>query len=936
MNQSVRPQRLVHRGVVDAAAFYFGAPPGTDGARHRVLALWVPGAVIYRIGDGLLLRLPTPRRVVCADSPGLPLTRQGDFLTAAPLHPKEIAALAPPGGSAVLVRGGVALVQIVSGDQTEDPATWLDLHGYAAIPVESLGQSPAVPQVLAEPVPFDGRERFGNIPAADPARRQIIEDLRNAPGRASAKPGDSAGAGTPAFPAVGRFLGQAFGWLFTLLFPERTRAARNATGASTSSARRESNSPLSNRDTPWEAMQRLTARFLLLTGLSGIVGRRQAQYLNKMMNLFERGELNDALRYAIPLKSSPDDNPAPPALGVPTPRDDLQLTLRPETGQGTGIGVSEDLLGELRSLYRRAITKLEAEGRVEEAAFILADLLHEYEEAVALLERHKRLRLAAELAEGHALPPGLIVRLWFLAGDTDRAVQIARRNGAFADAVLRLERTDKERANVLRGLWARERARAGDYAAAVEIIWPLESAREIAGEWIRRASEGGGAVGGRMLARRLSLEDGEEIRNQAIALLEEKNAERAAERLAFAEMLPSLAGCASARPLARRAVRTLWGDANAGWINITPPGFREILRVADDGALRADVLPLPQTVRKTLSQQGGKTLEIAVAADDTGSLAIYDAAYLPNGQCLVALGEVGTRLLSRDGRTIVHFDQPAHRLVVSNTGNHAIGLARRGTVWRLARFDLVTRRGVTWTDAALCAFAPDYDGSLWFVSIENDLLAIDATSEGFDALWRMPNIEGTVAAISRTATDCSLLIRAQGETDPFGKPTDPWVSWERWHYVLPALTLRDRGAIEITGAANGNEVVAVSAAGVVGEVHRFTPEHGGSYLVLAKTPRPDDRKDNKMSLSVPGDTALFCEVTDYSMLVVTGDDTGSTCQLFSVSNTFASPSVCIILAGSTRVVSRMTTETATLCDDKGRLIVLSLTDGTLLRNLRLS
>ena len=46
-----------------------------------------------------------------------------------------------------------------------------------------------------------------------------------------------------------------------------------------------------------------------------------------------------------------------------------------------------------------------------------------------------------------------------------------------------------------------------------------------------------------------------------------------------------------------------------------------------------------------------------------GAFAVSDAAYLPGGRCVVALGEAGVRLLSRDGRTVAHFDQPATDIV---------------------------------------------------------------------------------------------------------------------------------------------------------------------------------------------------------------------------------------------------------------------------------
>src|SRR5581483_11981824 len=78
-------------------------------------------------------------------------------------------------------------------------------------------------------------------------------------------------------------------------------------------------------------------------------------------------------------------------------------------------------------------------------------------------------------------------------------------------------------------------------------------------------------------------------------------------------------------------------------------------------------------------------MRIEIAASDAGTLPVNDISLLPSGRLVAAFGEAGVKLLARDGRTITHFDQPAHRLVISDHGDRAIVMARRGEVWRLAR-----------------------------------------------------------------------------------------------------------------------------------------------------------------------------------------------------------------------------------------------------------
>src|SRR5689334_20703405 len=104
---TIRPRALAHRGMVSATGFLIDARLiGMDEARRRVLALWSPGAQVYRIEDDLLIRLAAPTSVRCITAPGLPLIEAGSALLGAPLADDELKALKPAAGSIVLVRGG--------------------------------------------------------------------------------------------------------------------------------------------------------------------------------------------------------------------------------------------------------------------------------------------------------------------------------------------------------------------------------------------------------------------------------------------------------------------------------------------------------------------------------------------------------------------------------------------------------------------------------------------------------------------------------------------------------------------------------------------------------------------------------------------------------------------------------------------------------------
>src|SRR5262249_44178127 len=152
---------------------------------------------------------------------------------------------------------------------------------------------------------------------------------------------------------------------------------------------------------------------------------RHADYFARMLEMFDSNQLDEALRHAIPLSSEVQSALSRPALRPPARR--THLAIRPMgPGSTTSIGLGDNLFETLKQRYRKAFDRLVQLGEIEKAAFVLAELLESSAEAVSFLERHRRLRLAAEIAEARKLPPGLVIRQWFLAGDRSRALRIAR------------------------------------------------------------------------------------------------------------------------------------------------------------------------------------------------------------------------------------------------------------------------------------------------------------------------------------------------------------------------------------------------------------------------------------------------------------------------------------------------------------------------------
>ncbi len=897
------PRRVVHQGTVEAAGFFVaGAHDG------RVLALWSPGTRVWRRWDGWLAVLAHPRAVRAETAPGLPLVEQpvagGRALLGAPLTPRELAAVQPEPGEVLLIQAGRWLRAPLSGDAGKDPedlSTWLAVDSFQVTPVRSLGAPAAVPQSRPDPLPDpDFRSRLDGVPPADPELASVIEALR-----------EGAGAGRPAprhpRPSLIDLLRygadgiRRAGGSFLSSFLSRRPGQR---GPAVDRPREPSRALLS--------LRRLLSRLVLSTPLSRAIGHRYSAYIQRMVEMFESGDIESALRHAIPLDAGM--RKLPPAFSLRPPSARQSLRIRPGVAPAASA-VPFDLFADLQRLYRQTFQRLEAQGRIQEAAFLLAEILHAHEEAVAFLERHGQLQLAAEMAEARGLPAGLVVRQWFLAGERQRALRVARRTGAFGDALGRLERSGKhEEARGLRMLWASGLAGAGDFAAAVDVAWPVAEARGLSRAWIDRAIAQGGEVAGRMLARKAGVWPAPfaAIRDEVLELLESRDTERIAARLAFARGLLQGSKSPEAQVLARAAVRAVARDSTLASPHRMSGGeLRKLVELAADGALRTDA-PALELPAKSSWLARGEPLQVEIAAGDVGAVPAFDAAYLPDGRVAVALGEAGARLLNRSGRIVAELDQPAQHLVVSDHGDRAIALARRGETWRLARLDFAARRAGPWTDARLDAWAPDYDGALWYVAGPDGVVAVEVAGPRCDGPWGLSDLPGPVVAIARSATHASLEIAGKAA--------------EVWTYQLPSLTLRSREAVPtVLGAgeqglsARGELIQTMVETAEGGEWRLWVKSAGAPPLLLPfagplRLGAPTIAEADWAAVPVyhPGGLRIY-------LIYLTNGDVRATLDL----------------ARTTQAALRLTPGTLTVADDHGRVLVLDLGHGQVIRNLRL-
>jgi hypothetical protein len=949
---NVRPRRLVHQGNIRASAFLFDTSLlSLKEVRRRVLGCWSPGARVFRLPEGLLIIVTQPVPVITAEVTGIPLVARNRAYLAGPLTAAEWDALIRhPDFNAsretvILIRGGVAVPIGLADLPTEDPSQYLEMAETHTVSVSSLGEPPAPPRAPTT-VTFDPHSQLGGIALPPSERDDVLRALRAAENRPASPRSSNP---TPQDDSLGGIINRFFRNVFG-------RGQDGNVGHSASEPGR------------FDQLFENAAQALSFRSLVDNIGKQQADYIRKTIEMFERGNLEDALRHAIPLGKGDDgdDEDKPPFLGVPSPRDALNISPQ-DVPASSSFTFMPSLYDEMRRLYREAFDRLVGAGRIEEAAFVLAELLKENEEAVAFLERHGRLKLAAEMAEARRLPPGQVVRLWFLAGDPERAIRIARRMKAFSDAVLRLERgigAQKERAAELRLIWARELAEAGDYAAAIEAALPVAAARSEVFDWMDRVIVMGGIPAVRMMARKFALapELSEDIRTQGLKLLTDTSEARCREREAFLESLtrqefreghPALPG---ARLLARAGVRALYRDIATvpsdtfftGPLRETQTANQLLARLqqlANDGPLRTDA---PQPARRTQPEsleERAELLTIHIAENDVGALPLTDAVWLPDGRLLAALGEAGLRLVAPDGRTLLHWSQPTHRIVLADSGTVAITVAPRGdSVQRLGRLDIGRRTLKDWCDAPISAYAPNYDGSLWFVQSGDALLAVDVSAPDFFALWRMPDLGAQATSIARDTEYLSVALSYPPRKDEQGVPI-PTINRESASlcFDLPELTLQGDETLIDWHNSEGQpirlDLQITPNSTVVQQTILWLPDTGEQELYLwnhfedrsfgeVTVPRNNQGRPVALPLAASDDTIAFA-IPDLS---------GMTCSILDQQMDVLAE---IHLAWADRVSLHLgpsasgNSEVLTIADNRGRILALDVDTGAILANVRL-
>jgi hypothetical protein len=232
-------------------------------------------------------------------------------------------------------------------------------------------------------------------------------------------------------------------------------------------------------------------------------------------------------------------------------------------------------------------------------------------------------------------------------------------------------------------------------------------------------------------------------------------------------------------------------------------------------------------------------------------------------------------------------------------------------------------------------------------------LAIDAGAVAargqWIASWRNHEPPGRLLAIARSASHCSFVVRRSGSDVSWESPIRPKDLRERWACTLPGPVLRHRTEMPEPREDQERVGTAVSPTGTVLDLERADPGSGfppmgqltlwrggpGSYVL---TRAPLTRRSAQLWEGVPSHLpvllpALSPAVSEEWAAGLFPQAGGVLCRLVDLAA--LKTRAIFELEGATTASARLTDEHLTLTDDLGRLLVLDLRHGRLLRNTRI-
>lgn len=211
---------------------------------------------------------------------------------------------------------------------------------------------------------------------------------------------------------------------------------------------------------------RLREMALWNTSLGNKLRRELQRHLDEVNKMIDQGDIDRALKRAMSLSKEEErkNKRSPLMMSPPKPRANLDFDLN--RSEGTVAIPGNWGFEELRDKYRDLAEDLSAKGDHRRAAFIYAELLDDVPPALAELEKIEAYEDAAKLATARKQSGHTLVRLWYLAGNKEVALLMARRHQAM-QVLADVAEKEPEFAAFVRQHWVEDLVTEGDLPRAV-------------------------------------------------------------------------------------------------------------------------------------------------------------------------------------------------------------------------------------------------------------------------------------------------------------------------------------------------------------------------------------------------------------------------------------------------------------------------------------
>lgn len=719
-----------------------------------LIKYWQANCRIYRFEQGDVLCFTENKTVDCSSIEGWPLIRYGRLYSTAPLDNDEIKKL--PYADLALVRSGVVTTLLFSQAEPLSLADYLDIKevhfeetdNYASlyeIKPQALSEEKNIRTIIGDNIP----------PAADQQKQFIKTVFENASSSSQTQAPHAKASLSLTQKIINKFL-----------TPQNRETIH-------------SSSKTISQLSPW---QHWLNKLSIKSRLASMMSKQQADYINKMMKMFEDGNVDQALRHGIPLSQYQENQETTPSpyLGRLKGRNKLEISADQQGHKSLYLG--DELQNYLKQLYRQQFIKLDKAGCNEEALFVLAELLQEKEEALSYLESFQRYQHAAELARMWGMRPDRIIRLYCLAGDIDSAVIYARLHNAFSYVVLQLQEKHPDIADKMREEWAEYLVDCEDYLQAIDIIWQLnnEISRNKAKHWLEIAYQAGGELSLRSLVKSIFLlpdtfhlyqDDIKKVCNDPLATIQ--------RAILVRELLALPKQTKLTEQLINQLIRPIIVDQYSANSVLEKKEISQLIHKSTNKLLKTDMpySDIPEAKRYALDAQNHF---ISATIPEQGLYAIYDVVALNDHRYLIALGESGVLLTDKAGKKLWHNLTPTYHIVIAENHQSALLLAPRGDYFQINSLAITTQSIQKLGTLKCTVFTRIFDGIFWTIVINNTVQVVDTKSD-FKIVWNVDALNGDVIEILRHNDDEHWLINSEPK--------------ERWSYVLPERRLTQRESL---------------------------------------------------------------------------------------------------------------------------------------------